>query len=371
METDETTGASVDFAVRRDDWQQCTVQRTPLPAHLAAGQVLLRLDRFALTTNNITYALTGDMLGYWRFFPAEPPWGRLPVMGFADVVRSAHADLNVGERVFGFFPMSTHLLVEADEVGAAQFVDAAAHRQDTALAYRQYLRAAGDPQYEAGREDQLLLLRGLFLTSFLVDDFLADQGGFGAEAFLISSASSKTAIALAFQLAARRAGRVVGLTSPANADFVRRLGCYDEVLAYDAATTLAPDTAVAFIDHAGDSALVEALHRHFGDHLKYSGIVGATHRDRRRRPRTLPGPEPTFFFAPAQLEKRHAEWGAAGFQTRLGGAWRRFVAASDDWLEVVRGYGPAAVEATYRDILAGRARPHQGHVLSMWPAPAA
>jgi len=368
MQAGETSGEAIDFLVRRDDWQQCEVRRAPLPATLAPGQVLLRVDRFAFTTNNITYAVIGDMLGYWRFFPAESPWGRLPVMGFADVQRSAHPEVRVGERVFGFFPMATHLVIDAGDVTPAQFADAAPHRQDTALPYRQYLRAARDPQYDAGREDQLMLLRGLFVTAFLVDDYLADQSAFGATTFLISSASSKTAIALAFLLSGRGAGRVVGLTSPGNVEFVRRLGFYSEVLAYDQVADLARETPVAFIDHAGDGALVEALHRHFGDQMKYSGIVGATHRDQRRRPRALPGAEPAFFFAPSQMETRVAEWGADGFHARLGGAWQRFVAASDIWLEVVRGCGAAAVEATYREVLAGRARPHQGHILSLSPS---
>ncbi len=376
MQADDTSGEAIDFLVRRDDWQRCEVRRAPVPATLASGQVLLRVDRFAFTTNNITYAVIGDMLGYWRFFPAESPWGRLPVMGFADVQRSAHSEVLVGERVFGFFPMATHLVIDAGEVTPTQFTDAAAHRQDTALPYRQYLRAARDPQYDAGREDQLMLLRGLFVTAFLVDDYLADQADFGATTFLISSASSKTAIALAFLLSGRGAGRVVGLTSPGNVAFVRRLGFYTDVLAYDQVADLqAADlpyaTPVAFIDHAGDGALVEALHRHFGEQMKYSGIVGVTHRDQRPRAAALPGAEPAFFFAPAQMEKRLAEWGADGLHARLGGAWQRFAAASDAWLEVVRGYGPAAVEATYREVLEGRARPHQGHVLSLWPTAAA
>ena len=48
------------------------------------------------------------------------------------------------------------------------------------------------------REDQDLLLRGLFLTSWLVDDFMFDNDHFGADEYVITCASSKTSIALAF-----------------------------------------------------------------------------------------------------------------------------------------------------------------------------
>lgn len=369
MNSANESQVAVDFSVRRDDWRTGRCTRAELPAAPVAGQVVLRVDRFALTANNVSYALTGDLLGYWKFFPAEAGWGRLPVMGFGDVLASAHPEVKPGERVFGFFPMSTHLVVEAGDAGPAHFVDVAAHRADTALAYRQYLRVAADPHYDAAREDALLLLRGLFLTSFLVDDFLADGDGFGAHTVVVSSASSKTAIALAFCLARRKAGAVVGLTSARNRDFVTTLGCYDRVLAYDDVTTLDAQAPCVFVDHSGDGAVVGAVHRHFADNLRHSAIVGATHWSGARPAKNLPGATPTFFFAPAQLEKRRAEWGQAGFDTRLGDAWRSFLAFADGWLRVVRGNGPGDVERVYHDVLEGRARPDEGHILSMWQTP--
>ena len=356
-----------DFLVRRADWRQCRVESAE-PPEPGPGQVLFRVDRFALTANNVTYALTGDMLGYWRFFPADDGWGRVPVMGFGDVLASRHDGVRPGERVFGFFPMATHLVIDAGDVQPAQFADVAPHRADTALVYRQYLRAAADPLYDPAREDQILLLRGLFLTSFLVDDFIADQDGFGARTVVVSSASSKTAIALACQLARRGSGEVIGLTSPRNVAFVERLGCYDRVVPYAEITTLPAEVPIVFVDHSGDGEVVNTLHRHFGDNVKHSCVVGATHWQGRRPARDLPGAPPTFFFAPSQFEKRTAEWGAAGLQQRLGDAWRAFLASTDAWLEVVRDHGPAAVERVWGEVVEGRAQPHQGHVLSMWEA---
>ena len=359
---------SLDFSVRRDDWKTCRRTEAELPGTLAAEQVLLKVDRFALTANNITYALTGDMLGYWTFFPAEEGWGRLPVMGFADVLASAHPAVKTGERFFGFLPMSTHLVVHAGDAGAASFLDVAPHRAATALAYRQYLRTSADPMYEPAREDTLLLLRGLFMTSFLVDDFLADQQDFGAKTFLVTSASSKTAIALAFCLAARGAGDVVGLTSPRNHAFVAQLPCYDRVLRYDEIASLDRGAPAVLIEHSGDGAVVNAIHHHFADNLRHSAVIGATHWSGARPERDLPGAPPTLFFAPTQMEKRQKEWGPAAFQEKLATTWRHFAAFSDGWLRVVRDAGPDAVERVYREVLERRARPDEGHVLSMWPA---
>ena len=65
---------------------------------LAPGQVRVRIDRFALTSNNITYAAFGEAMNYWRFYPTgEEGWGVIPVWGFATVVESTHPEVPVGE----------------------------------------------------------------------------------------------------------------------------------------------------------------------------------------------------------------------------------------------------------------------------------
>ena len=106
-------------------------------------RVLFRIDTFGLTANNVTYAVVGDLMGYWRFFPtADDPWGRVPVWGFADVEASSHADVAEGERYFGYWPMSSHVLLEPVGVGPHGFTDGAAHRADLSPIYNRYQRAA-------------------------------------------------------------------------------------------------------------------------------------------------------------------------------------------------------------------------------------
>lgn len=359
----------VDFAVDKGDWRATRLFESELGA-LRDGQVLLRVDRFAFTSNNVSYALAGDMLDYWGFFPLRDGadgegWGRIPVMGFGDVVSSAHAEVEEGARVFGFFPMSTHLVIQADRVNDKGFADGSPHRAKHAPAYVQYSRVSHDPLYDAHREDQLALLRGLFMTSFLVDDFLADNDAFGAEAFVLSSASSKTAIALAWLLAKRARGRVIGLTSPRHVLFVEGLGSYDQVLSYGDLDQLASDASTVFVDMAGDGDVSNRIHRHLGESLKYDCTVGATHWNSGPRSDDLPGAAPAFFFAPAQIQKRSQEWGPEALQERLGRAWRKFDAASNAWLRVARAAGPRAVERVYRETLEGRTEPSRGNVLSL------
>jgi NADPH:quinone reductase-like Zn-dependent oxidoreductase len=249
-------------------------------------------------------------------------------------------------------------------------VDGAPHRADLAPVYAQYTPVDADPLYSAAHEDAHMLLRGLFLTSFLVEDFLREREHFGARAVLISSASSKTSIALAFQIS--RAGRVkaVGLTSERNLGFVKSLGCYDQVLRYDELDAM-PAIPVVFVDMAGNGHVVRAVHEHFRDQLKHSCSVGMTHWEAPRAAGDLPGPKPDFFFAPTQIQKRVKDWGAEGFQQRVGAAWRAFRTASSAWLHVVHESGREAVQRVYRDTVAGRSKPQNGHVLSLWDAPRA
>jgi hypothetical protein len=360
---------SMQFNVGRDDFKRSVFIETPLPDRdaLPDEALLVRVDRFAFTANNITYAMLCDQLKYWQLFPAPKGFGNIPVWGFGEVIASKHPMVHEGERLFGYFPMATHLVIEAADVSKRGLRDAAAHRQSVAPVYNAYARVGGDAAFEGRQGDYQALLRPLFMLSFLVDDFLAEQEFFGAERVILSSASSKTAFGLAHLLhTQRRPVRVIGLTSTGNADFVRSLGCYDDVVRYDDVQSLAIDQPSAFVDMAGNAALRDRLHRHLGDSLVYSGRIGMTHQDSSGDDDSdLPGVKPIWFFAPDQIRKRAREWGPGGIDKRFGAAWSSFTPMLERVLKVVEGHGPAAVEQVYRETLGGRVSPDHGHMLSL------
>jgi hypothetical protein len=338
---------------------------------LRPGQVLLRVERFAFTANNVTYAAMGDAMQYWRFFPAPSGMGCIPVWGFADVQASRCEGVEPGERFYGYYPMSTHSVVQPDKVASQGFVDAAEHRSELPVIYNQYLRCARDPLYPLASEDLQMLLRPLFTTSFLLDDFFADHDFFGARCMVLTSASSKTALGLAHLLRGERARRprhyeIVGLTSSGNRDFVSARGLYDRVLRYDQLPELDGTQPTAYVDFAGNGATLAALHHHFGSALRYACLVGLAHWDQRGGlAKDLPGPKPQMFFAPTQAAKRVKEWGGATFQQRLAEHWQGFSAAAAGWLRVEYAQGASAVAAVYQQVLAGRADPQVGHVMSL------
>ena len=359
---------STDFVVARNDLQQCKIIETQLPddATLPDEALLVKIDRFALTANNITYAVLGDQLKYWQLFPAPENFGNIPVWGFGEVIASKHPGISEGERLFGYFPMATHLVIEAADVTKRGLRDAAPHRQGVAPVYNAYARVGGDPAFAGRQGDYQALLRPLFMLSFLVDDFLAENAFYGAQSVMLSSASSKTAFGLAHLLHTQRMDiRVIGLTSAGNIDFVSSLGCYDDVVTYDRVTTLPSDQPVAFVDMAGNSELRAKLHQHFGSQIKYSGRIGLTHRSSSPDEPELPGAKPTWFFAPDQIRKRAREWGPGGIDVRFSAAWSGFAPMLDRWLKVVEGRGEGPVKQVYQDTLAGRVPPDQGHILSL------
>mgnify|MGYP000898614125 CR=1 FL=1 len=355
------------FTVQRNNPTQGRWHQAPLP-QVGAGEVLLRVDLVSFTANNVTYAMFGERMKYWEFFPTtDAARGSIPVWGFADVVASGVNGVSAGDRFYGYYPMSSHLLVKPGRIGPGGFLDTSEHRLELPAIYNQYVRCSTDSMYRQDREAELAILRPLFATSFLLDDFLADNQNFGAVRILLSSASSKTAYGTAACLAARGGVEVVGLTSRSNAAFVDALGCYSRVVTYDELASLTPSVPTVYCDFAGNADLRAEIHRHCADSLTYSCSIGGTHWDHLGGTATLPGPRPTLFFAPSQAKKRAGEWGADGLQARLGEAWEQFVtqvtSGPTRWLTVVTSSGQMAISKAVDDVMLGRVPPHEGHVL--------
>jgi hypothetical protein len=353
-----------DFLIRREDVRDCRIAESG-PPEIGPGQALLRVDTFGLTANNVTYAVFGEAMSYWDFFPAPEGWGRMPVWGFAEVERSEADGVEAGTRVYGYLPPSSRLVVtpvRADERG---FVDGSEHRAALPTVYQRYLATAGDPFHRPETEAEQMLLRPLFSTSFLIDDQLADEGLVAEGPIVFSSASSKTALAVAYLLARREGAELIGLTSAANAEFVTQLDLYDRVVTYDEIASLEQRPAT-FVDFSGDGDVRLAVHSHYGDRLTRSVAVGMTHWEALRAGSAdLPGPAPAFFFAPEQAVKRSREWGGAELANRITEAWQPFCEWAGGWLDPVRGKGFDAVREAYLEVLEGRADPHRPHVLEV------
>ena len=351
--------------VRKDDLRQTrAVDGETRRDAVDVGEVQIELERFSLTANNVTYGVFGDAMGYWRFFPsAEDGWGCIPVWGFGEVVASGVPGVEPGERFYGFFPMAARHTLRA-EPGGGGFRAVDEHRRELPAIYNQYLRTPAD----APHPDMTVLVRPLFATAFLLDELLRREDAFGAETALVSSASSKTALATAFLLARRADGpRAIGLTSPANAAWTTSLGLYDRVATYEEVdAVVAGDETFVYLDFSGDATTRRRVHEGAGDRLKHSAAIGATHWEGAGGGGgSLPGPEPTLFFAPTHAAVLTDELGREELARRMDHAWSAFADRADGWLDVEHGHGADTVQQVWRGLVDGTADPRTGHVLRL------
>jgi hypothetical protein len=360
----ESDEMSSTVQVKRSAITETRVAHADLPP-LGDGEVRLKIESFSVTANNVTYAVAGDAFGYWNFFPGEGDWGVVPMWGHAVVSESRHADIAVGERVYGYLPMGDTLDVLPGQVSPGGFTDMAAHRQPMSPIYNQYSRLSADPEHDPAREGERMIFGPLFKTGFLIESFMRSENWFGAEAVICTSASSKTAMATASVARDKSPGiKRIGLTSAGNVDFVRAGGFYDLVLSYDQLGEL-PQVASVLVDFAGNAGLIHGVHRALADHLKYSCTVGATHvgagfgQDNG----PLPGPAPVLFFAPHHAVAAIQALGPKAFGEAVAASWSRFIGEAGGAVTVDQRSGlDAAVEA-FVAIAEGKADPAVGIVI--------
>lgn len=333
------------------------------------GEVILALDRFALTVNNITYAAFGDALHYWDFFPTGVEgWGLLPVWGYADVVDSGVDGIDVGQRYFGYYPTATHLSVRPGKSGSKSFRDEAPHRRELPAVYNWYQRTDDNRFHNDATEPLNAIFRPLFVTAYGLADFLVQNDFFGAERVVLSSASSRTGYAVAFCIDQLKAIETIGLTSAEHREFVDGLGLYAGALAYDDLEDLEADKSTVYVDVAGNADVQMRIHRHLGDKLVHDAALGAAHRhDPPQAPDDLPGPEPKFFFAPDWVAQRQADWGTAGFEQRIGQATAGFFdyVRGNQLIDVRQQQGLDAARDIIGEMLDGKTDPAVGHVVRL------
>lgn len=341
-----------DLLVDRTDLRRTQLAPMDPEAPLADGEALLEIESFALTANNVTYGAVGEQIGYWKFFPAPEGMGRIPVWGFARVVRSKAADAPEGLRLFGYWPMSSHTVARFEKRPSG-YVEVSAHRAELPPTYNAYQVA--EP---AADDDWRSLLRPLLMTSFLLDDQIAEAA---PATLVLSSASSKTAMGLAW-LARKRGVRVIGLTSPGHVDGLKGFGLYDEVVDYDHIAGLKAAGPAVYVDFAGRSSVTRDVHEALGDVLAQSIVVGVTHWDARGGEPPKTGPQPAFFFAPDRIRQRMKDWGPGALEARFAEALSAFVAANP-WLKLKHHAGAEALQALYGEVVAGRVSPDEGHIV--------
>ena len=355
--------------VSRDIFFKNRIAETPDSAlELENGDVLLRVESFAYTANNITYAVAGDMIGYWQFFPPvgenTKRWGVIPVWGFAEVVASKVEGIPVGDRLFGYFPPARHVKMTPVGVSESRFIDGAAHRSKLPRGYNIYQRVRSEKNYNPAFDRERMLLFPLLLTSFCLWNALREANWHGAKQIIILSASSKTSIGLGYALEADAdAPTAIGITSDRNLHKINSLGIYDQCLSYDTMTGIDTDIPTVIVDMSGNTRVLAALHTRLGDNMKFTHNVGLTHWTNAKPQEGILKERSAFFFAPGHIQKLLKEWGPDRFEQETSAFLMTTAKKTKAWLKFRQVNGLEELAAIHPAVCQGTIPSDEGLIV--------
>ena len=357
----------------KTDLKKTRIVTQQLGNDIDENQVLLKIERFSFTANNVTYGVAGDAIGYWQFFPPTEnlnnEWGCIPMWGFAEVVSSNNDDIKNGERIFGYFPPANNLLVNPIKISLQSFVDGKEHRKELPPVYNNYVRLNGEENYDSSMDNVRALLFPLHITAFCLCDALEEQAYEGASQVIIISASSKTGIGLAQGLADNAdSPKIVGLTSRNNTNFLEGLGCYDEVISYDQLEKINNQDLSVMVDMSGNQEILSSIQDSLGNNMVKCLTVGMTHWNKggtvedalaeaELQDRT------EFFFAPSHIQKRNSDWGVEGYNKRTSIFMSKRAEQSREWMQIKEISGLDKFIQTYQEIVSGDIKPNEGIIV--------
>ncbi|CAL1699764.1 unnamed protein product [Somion occarium] len=388
------------------------IVRSPKPT-LPKDHILVKVDRFGFSANNVTYQALGEAphFKYFDFHPgpeaegvSPKTHGLVPVWGFGTIIASTNDKLRAGERIYGYLAPTRYLLlpVVSSNINKYFFYIPRPHLPEDRRPYNQIIRCASDPQYDPApaAEDLTMLYRPLFWTSFWCEDWLYASSYRGAKRIVISSASSKTAFCLAYCVKKRieKAGltgiRIVGLTSKRNLEFTKGLGLYDEVGQYDGfenhPALQLDGQKWLYLDVTGNEDFNKRVLAYFAPSKDL--VLGIRFGMTTLSPSSSPAAStelPTsstaqeltadslspdslvLFFMPEWLAIRRKQLSVQGITKMQLEAWRELMKDGRNWVRIQRVYGGENVKKAYEKIVKGELGPDVGMVWSLWDAPEA
>ena len=333
--------------------------------------LVIKIERFTFTANNLTYYMVGDKLGYWQFFPpintsSNENWGVIPVWGVGQVISSSNDSVEVGSRFLGYFPPAEYLVMANTTVTNNNLIDCSPHRLKLPQGYNVYrplpvLAADANAEVNAKQHEQenfQMLLWPLYATSFCLSEVIESIPASAREQLLVLSASSKTSLGLAFAL--KEAGiSAVGVTSDKRVASLKGLDVYSAVISYEQLDMLQLKGTVV-VDMSGNAQVKASIKHRLGEHLTRYISVGLTHWQDIK-----PSSDEEFFFAPAHIQQRMSEIGAAEYQKLSSGFVAKAIAWSAGWLNVKEREGLSALQDDLSEHQQGKIPSNEGRIYTL------
>ncbi len=390
--------SSFSFVANRTSCNTLELLRTDIkvPAAAQKSAVTLEVIKSGLTANNTFYIRLGDEapFNFFKCYPVDskaelvkdktlPMDGYVhpPAWGLAKVLDSTVESIPVGSTYLGHLPIGTHVSFKSANVNNDG--NMVIERAEVDSAYNVFYKIDEDDALltEAYGDVALVCWPGI-ITGFGCYFTLQKNNFYGANNLVITSASSKVALALAFYL--KDSGRrVIGYTSELNKKFCEETGLYSQVLSYD--DLLDPDEKYLFIDIIGSNQIYNknkgcvtkliaigntagALGKDstfgifpFYDNIKFVlTIMGAP-----RWTRSWMNPSHELYLVLDSLKELKAEWGLTKYNTLLKEHTHRFCASANNWLSVKKCDSEESIKKAFVDIVEGKVPPSEVIVLDV------
>lgn len=356
------------FIVNLQDPKVCDFITTEL-SMLKPKEILIKIEKFGLTSNNITYAALKDSMPYFKFFPIDeknPGWGCLPVWGVGKVIQSNFADLAEGTCVYGFFPAANYVTLEVAALTPTGFIVNRPNIAQEYGFYNLYNFTHLDPFYLKDKEDMMAVVRPLFLTGLLIADYLEVNNFMQANTVIISSAASKTSYALALALHKKQKCKLLGLASAKSKPFAESMNIYDQVITYEEIKNISEDLTAVYIDICGNELVRGQLISKLSDKLKHILSVGMTNwkQGSYGLPKTARNIKSEVFFAPGWTLQRPKD-SAAEFAKELFKGWHAQMSNVEKYFQLQNASGKDALRKSFLDFVNSQSKPERAYVFSL------
>ena len=204
---------------------------------------------------------------------------------------------------------------------------------------------------------------------------------FATKTVVVSSASSKTAFTVAYNIQRRKqrpgspAVRIVGLTSQSNLRFTRNLGLYDDIFTYadlaSVASTNPPSQPLIYVDVLGNSPLNSRVNEVLSPSVFVSlgmsnptdGATASVISKEDKGNTSVKG-----FFMPEWLAVRIKQLSSQQIVKLQVEAWDGLMRDCVKWvnIEKIYGTGENGVILSYRKTLEGKVGADKGQAFSLW-----
>uniref|UniRef100_A0A7S4Q336 Uncharacterized protein n=1 Tax=Alexandrium monilatum TaxID=311494 RepID=A0A7S4Q336_9DINO len=347
---------------------------------LEPGKILLRVDKFAFSQMTLGYLMKGftrTFSAYHNFYNyGEEDSYRSACWGYATVMESAHPKVPVGTRLFGLVPPCKYSL---EQVGGT--IPKSKNGMDPAVVeitmegvpfnLRRFQEmeiveesaANQDPLWE----DWRCVMKEVYTMAFYMDEnLLVDTGMINS--VIISCASSKTGMALAFCLRMREMRYVVGLTSKEHLEFVKSTDLYHEVYTYDEVASLPNNHTIVYMDFKCDGELRQNITLRMGTNLMYNMVLGPAVFQRRMKDQVFEKRAREVLFDESTWRERRrmvAEVTKTGRNEKLRYSFKTFVDRMKRYIKLKHFSGGEALTKMYDRVYSNTAPPSEAYVCSM------